>query len=390
MSVVDGAEDLGDALQLLTDNISSISSQMDDLDSQVDLLDSLLIQAKKNITHPPQMDKQQMQLNKTTSELRSQASQLDRMSVDLDNQASQLETMCTLEDSQESRVDRLSAQLHRQQYRLDELTNRTANARSVLKGEASRTELQQTLMQKLTVKLEQLDKVINLHPRDCSELPAWVPAGNYSILPDPSKPPVQVFCQSFKDNEKRWTVFQRRVNMLPRVDFYRYWDDYKHGFGNVAGEFWLGLEILHQLTFRQKRTYQLRIDLEAFDGGKAYALYQNFKISSERDGYKLLSASGYRGNAGDSLKTSIGRNFSTRDKDNSINWGNSGKKDFVKVDCPRQNEGAWWFWGPECGLANLNGPYHVKHIHFTTGIWWFSWRRYESMKKVEMQIRPAF
>ena len=45
---------------------------------------------------------------------------------------------------------------------------------------------------------------------------------------------------------ERWVVFQQR--QYSSVDFYRDWNDYVQGFGDKAGEFWLGLESIHQLT----------------------------------------------------------------------------------------------------------------------------------------------
>nr|KAG5695458.1 hypothetical protein BaRGS_011300 [Batillaria attramentaria] len=103
---------------------------------------------------------------------------------------------------------------------------------------------------------------------------------------------IRVYC----DNDTAgggWTVIQRRIN--GSVDFYRGWEDYENGFGDVTGEFWLGLLNIHRLT--SSKNYTLRVDLEDFDGKTAYTEYSNFRISGPDQKYRL-SIGGSRGNAG--------------------------------------------------------------------------------------------
>ena len=78
-------------------------------------------------------------------------------------------------------------------------------------------------------------------------------------------------------------MFQKRYNGT--VDFFRAWDDYKQGFGNLNGEFWLGLEKIHRLTARSSN--KLRVDLEDFYGKTAFAEYGSFSVASERAKYLL-------------------------------------------------------------------------------------------------------
>ncbi|XP_052715843.1 angiopoietin-4-like isoform X2 [Crassostrea angulata] len=104
-----------------------------------------------------------------------------------------------------------------------------------------------------------------------------------------------VFCDMTTDNGG-WTVIQRRVNGL--VNFYRNWTEYKNGFGYAYNEYWIGNDMLHKLTSMNPQ--ELRVDMERFNGEKAYAIYSNFSVGDEASKYQL-QVTGYSGNAGDSL-----------------------------------------------------------------------------------------
>ena len=118
-----------------------------------------------------------------------------------------------------------------------------------------------------------------------------------------------------------WTVFQFRETGL--ANFFRNWTDYQQGFGNLDGEFWLGLEKIHYLT---PTATQLQIDMQDFEGNSRYAQYSNFTVGNSASRY-TLSVTGYSGTAGDSLISyHNGHKFSTRDQDNDIYGENCAQK----------------------------------------------------------------
>ena len=118
--------------------------------------------------------------------------------------------------------------------------------------------------------------------KNCAELykSGHRTSGVYTIDPDGSGT-FDVFCDQTTAGGG-WTVFQKRLD--GSVDFYRGWADYKNGFGNLNGEFWLGLDKIHRLTNTKNR---LRVDLEDTANKTAYVEYNMFAVSSEKTKYKL-------------------------------------------------------------------------------------------------------
>ncbi|XP_065934031.1 angiopoietin-related protein 7 isoform X2 [Magallana gigas] len=181
-----------------------------------------------------------------------------------------------------------------------------------------------------------------------------------------------VFCDMTTDNGG-WTVIQRRVN--GSVDFYRNWTEYKNGFGFADHEYWMGNDMLHKLT--SLKTQELRVDMERFNGEKAYAVYSRFSVGDETSKYKL-EVQGYSGNAGDSLNYNNNMKFSTPDQDND---GRSSG------NCAANRRTGWWFkW---CTYTNPNGEYTDSEKSGSEYITWWHWKNsHISLKSIQLMIRP--
>ena len=171
-------------------------------------------------------------------------------------------------------------------------------------------------------------------------------------------------------------VFQRRMDGTE--DFYRGWADYVKGFGDLNGEFWLGLNKIHRLT--QAANTTLRVDLADFEGQTRYAKYTTFQVRDSSRKYQL-NIGGYSGNAGDTMTPSDyghnGKKFTTKDQDNDIKANN----------CAIQFKGAWWY--SNCHRANLNGLYlSGNHTSSADGVNWKEWKGYKySLKISEMKLK---
>nr|XP_054542742.1 tenascin-X isoform X7 [Pan troglodytes] len=208
-------------------------------------------------------------------------------------------------------------------------------------------------------------------PRDCGEeMQNGAGASRTStiFLNGNRERPLNVFCDMETDGGG-WLVFQRRMD--GQTDFWRDWEDYAHGFGNISGEFWLGNEALHSLT--QAGDYSMRVDLRAGDEA-VFAQYDSFRVDSAAEYYRL-HLEGYHGSAGDSMSYHSGSVFSARDRDPNN----------LLISCAVSYRGAWWY--RNCHYANLNGLYGSTVDH--QGVSWYHWKGFEfSVPFTEMKLRP--
>ncbi|SPP85805.1 blast:Ficolin-1 [Drosophila guanche] len=135
------------------------------------------------------------------------------------------------------------------------------------------------------------------------------------------------------ESSSGWTVIQKRFD--GSVEFNRNWGDYRDGFGDQRGEFFIGLKKLHLMTAAEPQ--ELYIQLRDVNGTYRHAKYNNFIVGSEEEGFVLKSLGEYSGNAGDSLREHERAKFATEDRD-------------CPNKCVHSFHGPWWFNGSNCGI----------------------------------------
>nr|KAG5711294.1 hypothetical protein BaRGS_005991 [Batillaria attramentaria] len=148
---------------------------------------------------------------------------------------------------------------------------------------------------------------------DCKEgMALGYPQGLYNIQPTLAPQPFQVYC---------WMVFGRTYinrRFYTSLSFYRTWQEYRlDGFGDPAGDHWIGLENLYHLT-NSGIQYQLMVQLE-LENGTFYQQYYFFNIGDEAD--------------------------LTYDADNDGD---------VMENCAERHQSGWWFPEGDCSLTKCN------------------------------------
>ncbi|XP_013411875.1 tenascin-R-like [Lingula anatina] len=177
---------------------------------------------------------------------------------------------------------------------------------------------------------------------------------NTTLCPANFSGTMEIACDNLTKSaqcEDGWLIFLKRTN--DDLNFNRTWAEYKTGFGNAsAGDYWLGLELLSQITNSQNSNATLKVDMVALPSSAIYIQYSLFRVAEEEANYGLY-LDGYSGNVTQDSFANItqGLAFSTFDRDNAANTGSS---------CALSNGGGWWY--ENCAKAQFTAHYSRDSI----------------------------
>ncbi|XP_054835925.1 angiopoietin-related protein 4 [Eublepharis macularius] len=293
---------------------------------------------------------------------------------------------------QNLRIEELFQKLKQQQYRMDkqnlQIKSLQSKVNMLLPMHIKENETQ-TPRKKNNV-LRSADRVANhsqnarTRTSDASKFPTGChqlflegerSSGVFQVQP-PGSQAFGVFCDLAPESGG-WTVIQRRQD--GSVDFDQLWDAYRNGFGNMTGDFWLGLDKIHQIV--QEQMFRLVIEMQDWEGNSQLVQFL-FRLGGEDTAYTLSLLGPVLGELENAMGDFPHLPFSTRDQDHDL------KGD---ANCAKHLSGGWWF--STCGHVNLNGKYfrsipRQRHER-KQGIFWKTWKgRYYPLKSTTMKIQP--
>ena len=136
-------------------------------------------------------------------------------------------------------------------------------------------------------------------------------------------------------------VLQRNVN---QGNFNRTWLEYKAGFGQLCGDYWLGNENLHKLTTTKNCSMLVNLQQKV----SLTWSWENFRITVRDETSKYhWNLTDLGGNSGYDLLAQSDKNFTTLDQDNLL---------ALEGNCAVIKDAGWWYGtlGGQCSFTNLN------------------------------------
>lgn len=181
------------------------------------------------------------------------------------------------------------------------------------------------------------------------------PDGLYYLKLDSSQNPFRAYCSH------GWLVAQRRGR--GSVSFNRKWTEYREGFGVGTNEWWIGNEILSQVS---KVPLELKVSLSKKQIDVT-AYYSYFHVDNEANKY-MLSINGYditQSTLPDAFKYINNTFFSTPDADNDFN---------SRLHCARNGQSGFWYndCNPNFKL-DMNAPFGKISVCSNFANWFQGW-----------------
>ena len=222
-------------------------------------------------------------------------------------------------------------------------------------------------------------------PKDCYYLKCYrvskAKDGPHTIYPSkPGLSSLQVSCDQETDGGG-WIMYQRRVDGT--VNFTKNWVAYKDMFGNHGDnttELWLGNENVYQLLQSYGSTqWEMRIEVDAFDGSGCWVVASNFRMNNEAHRYSMnwdsVSAS----------KDELVGDLNYHKLIPFITLDNNEGSDDAK-QCINEYKGGWWY--VKCVMVFLNGEYEKQPVATFKSISFDRCKYRVALQRSRMMFRP--